>query len=33
MSIPFDQELVDAAFTVTMCILIAIMFMWGMKQE
>lgn len=33
MSIHFDQDLVDTAFTLTMCILIAIVFMWGMKQE
>lgn len=33
MSIHFDQDLIDAAFAVAMCILIAIVFMWGMNQE
>lgn len=33
MSTYFDQDLVDAVFTVTMCALIAVVFMWGMKQE
>ncbi len=37
MSIHFDQDLVDAAFTLTMCILIAIVFIRsetkGMERE
>lgn len=32
MSIHFDQDLIDAAFAVIMCILIVIMFKWSMDE-
>lgn len=33
MSIHFDQDLIDAAFAVIMCILIAIVFKWSMDEK
>lgn len=32
MSIHFDQDLLDAAFAVVMCILMLIMFKWSMDE-
>ncbi len=32
MSIHFDQDLIDAAFAVIMCILVVIMFKWSMDE-
>lgn len=32
MSFHFDQDLIDAAFAVIMCILVVIMFKWSMDE-
>lgn len=32
MSIHFDQDLIDAAFAVIICILVVIMFKWSMDE-
>lgn len=32
MSIHFDQDLIDAAFAVIMCILVVIIFKWSMDE-
>lgn len=33
MSISFDQDLLDYIFCTTMCVLMGLVFLWGIKED